>query len=538
MASTTEAHSLSFDCIVVGSGNAGSCAALSASDSGCKRVLIIDKCPPEWVGGNGYFTAGAHRTVHQGLQDLLPIVTNVTPELASNIDLEPYTKDDFTKDLIRLQVENGVHPKSDMHLVEALVDNSRDAIQWLADRVKMPFTFAFNRQAYLIEGRQVFWGGMALSVADGGKGVIHAHQKALAEAGIQVWFNTEAIQLLMENGAISGVLARRNGNDIRLSAPAVILACGGFEASPDLRSKWLGDEWAHAKVRGSPYNTGDGISLATSVGAALAGDFKHCHSTCWDADAPNDAGNRTLSNQYTKSGYPLGLMLNVKGKRFVDEGEDFRNFTYAKFGREILKQPSSVAFQIYDQQTVKWLRVEEYGDDVVKKVWADTLEELVEKLLPDEEASVEDRKEFLKTIKSYNEAVLAFRSENPTKVWDPAIKDGLSTKSFSHSIIPPKSNWALPIIESPFLAVKVTCGITFTFGGLSVEPETAAILCTVGEPIKGLFCTGELVGGLFYLNYPGGSGLTAGCVFGRKAGREAAKLSTARALSIHLSDSA
>ena len=111
-----------FDCVVVGSGHAGSCAALSLVDSGVasSRILIIDKCPAEWVGGNGYFTAGAHRTVHDGLHDLLPIVTNVTPTQASQIDIEPYTAEQFTSDIMRLG--NG---RSDARLVATLVENSR-----------------------------------------------------------------------------------------------------------------------------------------------------------------------------------------------------------------------------------------------------------------------------------------------------------------------------------------------------------------------------------------------------------------------------
>lgn len=237
----TEAH---FDCIVIGSGNAGSCAALAAVDAGLKRVLIVDKCPEEWAGGNGYFTAGAHRTVHNGLSDLLPIVTNVDPEQASKIDIEPYTHAQFTDDIMRLG-----QGRSDPDLVTALVDNSRDAVQWLADRVKVPFTLSFNRQAYLVNGRQKFWGGMALSTRDGGKGLIAAHREALTAAGVQTWFDTPAVELVLDDdGAISGVVVRRAGELVRVSAPAVVLASGGYEASRDLRMKYLGQEWQHAKA--------------------------------------------------------------------------------------------------------------------------------------------------------------------------------------------------------------------------------------------------------------------------------------------------
>jgi succinate dehydrogenase/fumarate reductase flavoprotein subunit len=233
----------SYDCIVVGSGHAGSCAALSASDSGLKRVLIIDKCPAEWVGGNGYFTAGGHRTVHSGLEDVLPIVRNVDAETAAKVDMSPYTAQDFVEDVMR--VSGG---RSDPALVDALVAGSRDAIGWLSERVNMPFQLAFHRQAYEVNGRQQFWGGMVLSVEDGGKGLIRAHREALETAGVETWFDTAAVELVYENGRITGLIVNRNGELTRLATPSVVLACGGWEASTDLRKRYLGEHWKRAKV--------------------------------------------------------------------------------------------------------------------------------------------------------------------------------------------------------------------------------------------------------------------------------------------------
>ena len=239
----------------------------------------------------------------------------------------------------------------------------------------------------------------------------------------------------------------------------------------------------------------------------------------WDANTSQDAGNRNLTNQFTKSGYPLGIMVNMNGERFVDEGEDYRNYTYAKFGRAILSQPDSCAFQIWDSQTIGKLRTEEYGDDVVEKILANSIEELAEKLVG---YGLRDTNNFVSTISEFNTAVRLHRKECSIAVWDPSIKDGLSTQSSGHQLSVPKTNWALPIDKAPFMAVKVTCGITFTFGGLAIDSSTAGVESAVtGKTIDGLYCVGEMVGGLFYDNYPGGSGLTAGAVFGRKAGKAA-----------------
>ena len=232
-----------FDCIVVGGGHAGACAAIAAVEAGCKDVLIVEKAPEEWVGGNGYFTAGAHRTVHGGLADLLPIVTNVTAEQAEKIDVAPYTTDDFVGDIMRLG-EN----KPNVELVRSMVESSRDAIQWLAETVEVPFVLASHRQAYEVGGRQKFWGGLALSVEDGGKGLIKADLRALQRRGVELWFNTPAVRLVTEDCAVTGVVVQKNGEEVPLRAPAVILACGGYESSRELRMKYLGPDWKHAQV--------------------------------------------------------------------------------------------------------------------------------------------------------------------------------------------------------------------------------------------------------------------------------------------------
>ncbi|KAF9468609.1 FAD binding domain-containing protein [Collybia nuda] len=503
-----------FDCIVVGSGHAGSCAALSAIQAGCKNVLMVDKCPAEWVGGNGYFTAGAHRMAHKGLEDILPLVQNAPPNAAARIEMSPYTREEFVADIMRLG-----GGKSNPAMVDAVVNNSRQVVGWLAEYVGVPFTLSFNRQAYEVDGKQKFWGGLVISVQDGGKGLIAAHQQALKKAGVSIWFDAPALSLVVKDGAITGIIVRKDGQDLELKAPSVILAAGGFEANMNLRTKHLGTGWERARVRGTPYNTGDGFDLAKAIGAKFTGDWGGCHSTAWDANAPVGAGERELTNQFTKSGYPLGIMINSKGDRFVDEGEDYRNYTYAKFGRAILQQPGGYAFQIWDSKMISNLRKEEYGDGIVEKIFADDIDQLAAKLT---DKGLDDKEGMVATIRTFNEAVQRHRAEFPEMHWDPAVKDGLSTQSATLRLPLPKSNWAVTIDEAPFMAVKVACGITFTFGGLCIDPETAGVISeATGKVIKGLYCTGEMVGGLFYTNYPGGSGLTAGAVFGYKAGREA-----------------
>ncbi|KAH6981601.1 FAD binding domain-containing protein [Ilyonectria sp. MPI-CAGE-AT-0026] len=506
------------DVLVIGGGNAGFSAAISAAESGARRVVIIDACPESWAGGNSYFTAGAFRVVHHGLQDLLPIVNNVDEATANKIDLEPYTEIKFKTDMQRI-----CDGRSDPELSRILVEESNEAVKWLATH-GIRFQLSFNRQAYEIDNRIKFWGGLSLKTENGGKGLIKDHRQAAKALGVEIFFSTAAKRLAIDprTGAVHCVVVETpNGTEQEIRTGAVILAAGGFEANPRMRAQYLGPNWDLAKVRGTPFNTGGCLEMAIrDVGAKPAGNWSGCHSVAWDANAPAHAGDRAVSNEFTKSGYPLGLMLNVHGERFVDEGIDLRNYTYAIFGRAILAQPSHVAFQVWDSQTTPWLRSEEYRDGVVEKITASSVEELAQK------CSLHGLKhpdKFVKTISAYNDAVAEFQRENPIQKWDPAVKDGLSTQSSTLCLPLAKSNWALPLKQGPFLAVKVTCGVTFTFGGLAVDPETTGVISsTTNRVIPGLYCAGEMLGGLFYGNYPGGSGLTSGTVFGRRAGRAAA----------------
>lgn len=363
--------------------------------------------------------------------------------------------------------------------------------------------------------------------AGGGKGLYKWHCDVARMNNVDVWYGCPAVDLITDDmtGDVIGVKILKKGKYQRLRAiGGVVLSCGGFQASTALRARYLGPGWDLAHVRGSKYNTGDGHGMAERIGAKLTGNYSGCHSVAWDANSPVDQGNPILTNQYTKSGYPLGLMLNALGNRFVDEGFDLRNYTYAMFGKEILKQPQGIAFQVWDSEGSKWLREEEYSDNVTTNIRADTLEILAEELV---DKGLHNRRQFLDTIAEYNDAVEQFQAENPDRVFDPAVRDGLSTQSSTKSLALAKTNWALPLKKGPFQAVVVTTGITFTFGGLEIDPDTASVISEASRiPIKGLYCTGELVGGLFWDNYPGGSGLMIGSVLGRIAGKHAAERAT------------
>lgn len=285
----------------------------------------------------------------------------------------------------------------------------------------------------------------------------------------------------------------------------MILACGGFEANPEMRARYLGPGWDTVIVRGTASSTGEMLDAVLRIGGQPHGHWSGCHATPVDAAAPR-VGDLRLTDRTNRLSYPYGIMVNTEGRRFVDEGEDFSPYTYARIGRAILAQPQNRAWQIFDQQTVDLLE-ERYATG--RPVRAETLAELAEAMgVP--RAALEE------TVATFNAAARAGR-------FDPTARDGRSTTGLR----PPKSNWALPLESPPFVAYPVTCGITFTYGGLRVD-EQARVLDTENKLILGLYATGEITGGFFCFNYPAGAGLMRGAVFGRMAGEESARLAVSR----------
>lgn len=489
-----EAH---YEVIVVGGGNAAMCAALSAREHGAK-VLVLERAPEDQRGGNTAYTGGGFRMVHHGVETVKSVVPDLSQGEIENTDFGQYTAEDYLDDLGRVTQWH-----CDPDLAETLVQQSTDTVQWLHGR-GLRFVPRFGRYAFKHEGKFKFFGGTVVEAAGGGRGLVQAQYKAAEKHGIEIRYGTQAIALTRRRGGVKGVRVVVDGEEEELSCKAVVLAAGGFEANREWRTRYLGPGWDLAKVRGTRYNTGDGIRMALDVGAQAYGHWSGCHSVSWERYAP-DFGELERPITASRNGYPFGIMVNANGKRFVDEGADFRNYTYAKYGRVVLEQPGSYAWHVFDSQ-VEHLLHEEYRSKGTTKVQANSLEELVARM-----EDVEPHA-FLDTVREFNASI---RRDIP---FNPNVKDGRRTTGLAID----KSNWANALEKPPYVAYAVTCGITFTFGGLKID-TTAHVLDNADQPIGGLYAAGELVGGLFYFNYPGSSGLMSGAVFGRIAGREAAE---------------
>ena len=478
--------------IIVGSGNAALSAGIAALEKG-GNVTIYEKADKKLAGGNTKYTAGAMRFAYDNSNQLIDLLKNPNDERLKDTDFGSYTQKKFENDLLNF---NDGRPLS--HEQKILVSKSLETIKWLSSH-NVKFEPIYSRQSFLKNGKHIFWGGLTLASQSEGVGLFDQELSAFLALGGKIFYQSPVTDLFYEAGEVKGVYVSGE----KLNADAVILASGGFEANDELRKSYIGNNWLKAKVRGTPHNTGDGLKMALDIGAAKHGLYDGCHATPMDLHMKNYGGldlEPSERKNYRKICYFLGIMINANGKRFLDEGKNFRNYTYAQYGRKVLEQPGHFAWQIFDSKVFDLL-YEEYRFHDAHFVEGETIDELISKM------DGIDKIETKKTIVEYNNSV------DLNTAFDPTILDGKSTLDLSIK----KSNWAQRIDKSPFRAFPVTGGITFTYGGLKIN-EQGSVLNNNNEPISGLYACGELVGGVFFNGYPGGSGLTSGAVFGRIAG--------------------
>jgi len=446
------------DIVVVGHGIAGLSAGLRSAELGLDTI-VLEKAPESERGGHT-----AHSESFRA-----PSAETDLSEWGYQFDVPDYTAEDFYDDI--MDTSNG---KARADLAQTLVDNAAQVIEWLTSHsVKWdmePLTTGYAA------GRTWF---------DNDKLVDHLAEQIRNEGG-EIRYRTAATDLKMSNGTVIGLQAAGPDKRYTIDADAVILAAGGYESSAEKRARHYGAGFDDMKVRGSGFNTGEVIDMALENGAIAAGQWSGAHMAIIDANAPDTGGGANRVD-----GYQYGLILNTDGERFVNEGEDARAHTYAKFGREIFKQPQSLGYILVDSD--KQTHVRDTGP--TEPITGDTLTELLEKLDL-------DTSQALDTIRTYNDAC------DPDE-FDPDRLDGNAATDIS----PRKSNWATPLAEPPYYAYAVTGGITFGFGGVAITPN-AEVKNGRGGVISGLYAAGNSTGELFYDNYPGGTGLTNGAVYG------------------------
>ena len=483
------------DVIIVGTGNAGFAAAVSASENGAK-VLMLEKASEDYMGGNSALTIHM-RFAYNSFSDLLPLVKddkqtynklyNKKLQELSEVVTE-YTESDYLKDI--MNVTNG---KSDKILSKELVTNSLPTIKWM-NKLGHLWSPTFDNPT----------SANVVSFNGKGYGLMQRWKNIALNKGVNIKYNHQVIDLIKNNeDIISGVVAKTNNENKIYYANSVILACGSFESNAQMRAKYLGEQWRNVKLRGIPNNTGEGLEMAISHGAIPYDDWSTCHASPQDINRPDyDLPGENKSGDYwSRYAYPFSIMVNINGNRFIDEGETWRGLTYAKTGKAILEQKNNMAFQLFDSKHVKAGVLKKYKNPT--KYQAGTLIDIANKI------KITDTVNFINNINTFNKAVQP-GNYNPHKL------DGKKVKN----IFPSRSNWALPLDNPPYLAYPVICGMTFCYGGLKTSIN-GELINKNGDIINGLYAVGEMLGGLWHNNYPSGGGMMAGAVFGKNAGKHA-----------------
>lgn len=486
------------DVVVVGAGNAALVAALAAHDEGA-RVVVLEAAPEAERGGNSRFSGGIFRAVHDGLESIKPLLHESALPILDRVSIAPYTRQRYRDEWMSAGAN-----RPEPALVDTVIDRSNETLFWMHGHgVEWELTADKLFDPDKLDRVYDLPPGGAIRARHEGVGLVERLFAAVEAApGIEIRYDAPASSLIMNGATVEGVRVRRPDGDDEIRG-TVVLACGGFEANPEMRLRYLGTGWDLVKVRGSRFNMGTMLSAALASGAQPAGHWGGCHASPQDAAHPPH-GDLALTDKLSRYSFPYSILVNRDGDRFVDEGENEIWLIYAKTGAAILAQPQGVAYQIFDQRTVHLL---EPRYSTGTPVTADTIEDLAVALdLPADRLA--------RTVATYNAAVDPAAADR----FDPIKLDGLAATPDGQ---PRKSNWAQPIDRGPYVAYPVTCGITFTYGGVKIDTG-ARVIDTTGKPIPGLYATGEIAGDFFYHNYAAGAGLVRGAVFGRIAGANAA----------------
>jgi tricarballylate dehydrogenase len=452
------------DVLVIGGGNAALNAAITARHAG-RSVLVLESAPESFRGGNSRHTRDIRYT-HHG---------------PSRYVTGPYHEEEFWDDLLRV-----THNTTNEELALLTIRESADIADWgLANGVRWQLPL---RGTLHLARTNVFMLG-------GGKAMMNAYYATAQQLGVQVRYEAEVCALVLRDGEFKAAIVESNGRRQEISAKAVVVASGGFEAN----LPWLKTYWGAAAdnfiVRGTPYNQGRMLAALLELGAMPVADEQEFHAVAVDARAPKfDGGIITRLDSP-----PFGIVVNRHGQRFYDEGEDFWPKRYAIWGGLIARQPDQIAYSILDAKAIG-----KFIPSLYPPVEAGSIEQLAEMMGLEPETVVT-------TVERYN------RATRPGDV-NHSILDGCATAELD----PPKSNWALPIDTPPFWGFPLRPGITFTYRGVMVNERTHVIMQD-GRPAPNIFAAGEIMAGnILGRGYLAGFGLTIGTVFGRIAGKQAA----------------
>jgi len=453
------------DVLIIGGGNAALCAAMTAREAGAK-VLVLESAPKDFRGGNSRHTRNIRYVHHRGNDCLTG----------------PYLEDEFWDDL--LQVTGG---KTHTQLARLTIRESADLGGWMSAH-GCHFQPPLRGTLHLARTNAHFLGG--------GKALMNAYYATAAKLGVEIMYDADVRDLEIRDGKFDSAIFEFQGTSRKVRAKSVVVASGGFQAN----LTWLKECWGEAAdnfiIRGTPYNKGRLLRVLLDQGAMPVGDPRQCHAVAIDARAPKFDGGIVTRLDCV----PFSVVVNKLARRFYDEGEDFWPKRYAIWGRLVAGQPDQIAYSIIDSKSIDL-----FMPSVFPPFQADSISEMATKLALDPT--------------DLNQTVDLFNQATRPGQFDPAAMDGCMTAGLD----PPKSNWARPLDTPPFYGYPLRPGITFTYLGVTVN-EKAQVVMQDDQPAPNIFAAGEIMAGnILGKGYLAGFGMTIGTVFGRIAGKEAAR---------------
>ena len=458
-------HHADVELVVVGGGNAALCAAISAAERGV-RTLILEAAPQSMRGGNSRHTRNFRCMHAQPLRTLEG----------------SYGAAEFLDDLLQVTAHN-----TDVELAKQTIGQSAECYDWM--------------QAHGVHFQPALQGTLSLSRTNafflgGGKALVNAYYRTFERIGGQVCYDAHVDHVAIENNKVVRVEYTQHGVSCVVHPDAVVVAAGGYQANIE----WLARAWGPAarnfRVRGTPYNRGAVLADLQDQGVITAGDPTQCHAVAVDGRAPQFDGGIVTRLDCV----PFSIVVNKRAERFYNEGEDLWPKRYAIWGRLIAAQPDQVGYALIDAKAVP-----HFMPSVFPPTTAASIADLARALgLPADRLGA--------VVADYNAGCGDGRRFSPRGL------DGVATSG----VVPPKTNWALPLDTPPYFAYELRTGVTFTYLGLQVDAR-ARVATGLGR-VDNLWAAGEMMAGsILGEGYLAGFGMTIGTVFGRTAGEEAAK---------------
>jgi len=467
----TKAENFKADLVVVGGGGAGLAAAVAAAEKGCKSITVLEK-----AGAPAGSTAMAH--------DIFGAESPVQKRMGVDARRD---------DLFKVAMEWAHWSKINPRLVRAFIDKSGDTIRWLEEK-GLEFTLAqfFPGQVpwvrhYIVKGQ--------------GAQLMKVLRKSCEDLGVKVLTHTRGKRILRgERGNVTGVVAESKDGEITVMAKCIVLTTGGYGNNKEMLKKYCPYYQDTMSYDGVPSNTGDGVTMATEVGAATSGlgtlvlhgpFLARKVDMGMKVDATGHDGTPITVRLSELAWEPYTIWVNKNGRRFIDEAY---NLAFFAFGNALALQPDGLSYTLFDSKTRRMM--EEQGLVRSGIFGAHTLHGFAPPAIPlpglERELQKKADQGFLKVSDSWDE-IANWMGAEPTVLKATVDETNVACERGHDTLFAKDQKYLRPLRNSPYYAIKGHGSICDAIGGVKIN-EQMKVLDTRDNPIPGLYAAGSTAG--------------------------------------------